>query len=240
MVDRNQGKREDFVVEMVTLQQDESSSSGGVDDSVDPLDSTSPRPLFPIGPETAPSQFQNDAPQPDSSSVPEEKEGGNAQSPFSQEEERGALPEGPTGLSEPDLSTGGMGEGEIPQDGNDGPSGGGDASTADPAAPPGAIGGGRIAPSFVTPRSDGRFNPKPRYPEKARSEGREGTVLLKVTVLPTGEVGEAVAERSSGHADLDRSAVEAVKKWTFSPARRGESPVIASVRIPVTFALDHP
>lgn len=103
----------------------------------------------------------------------------------------------------------------------------------------GGAGGGKIAPRFVIPRA-GRANPKPRYPEGARAEGREGTALLRVTVLPTGKVGEALVERSSGHADLDRSAVEAVMKWTFLPARRGENPVTSSVRIPVTFALDRP
>ncbi|MDC4227707.1 MAG: energy transducer TonB [Candidatus Manganitrophus sp.] len=88
---------------------------------------------------------------------------------------------------------------------------------------PGGIagaGGGQAGPRFVIP-SAGRSNPKPRYPERARAEGREGTALLKVTVLATGKVGEALIEHSSGHADLDRSAVEAVMKWTFLPARRG-------------------
>jgi len=101
----------------------------------------------------------------------------------------------------------------------------------------GGMGGGGRPSGLAIPRPGGRFNPKPRYPEAARAEGREGTVLLKVTVLPTGKVGEAITERSSGHADLDRSAVEAVMKWTFVPARRGENPVMASVRIPVTFKI---
>lgn len=103
----------------------------------------------------------------------------------------------------------------------------------------GGVGGGQVGPRFVIP-SAGRSNPKPHYPARARAEGREGTALLRVTVLPTGKVGEALIERSSGHADLDRSAVEAVIKWTFLPARRGENPVVSSVRIPVTFALDRP
>ncbi|WDT76947.1 MAG: TonB family protein [Candidatus Manganitrophus sp.] len=109
------------------------------------------------------------------------------------------------------------------------------------ALPGGAAGagGGQSGSRFVIP-SAGRSNPKPRYPERARAEGREGTALLRVTVLATGKVGEALIEQSSGHADLDRSAVEAVMKWTFLPARRGENPVVSSVRIPVTFALDRP
>ncbi|MBI3805429.1 MAG: energy transducer TonB [Nitrospirae bacterium] len=113
--------------------------------------------------------------------------------------------------------------------------------TVSDALPGGIDGtGGGAGPRFILPRADGRSHPKPRYPETARAEGREGTALLKVTVLPSGQVGQAVIERSSGHVDLDRAAVEAVIKWTFLPARRGDSPVAAAVRIPVTFSLDHP
>ncbi len=132
-------------------------------------------------------------------------------------------------------STGGKGTGHgSPGDGAPQP-------TVGDALPGGAAGagGGQSGPRFVVP-SAGRSNPKPRYPERARAEGREGTALLKVTVLSTGKVGEALIEQSSGHTDLDRSAVEAVMKWTFLPARRGENPVVSSVRIPVTFALDRP
>ncbi|MFY9268724.1 MAG: energy transducer TonB [Candidatus Manganitrophaceae bacterium] len=103
-----------------------------------------------------------------------------------------------------------------------------------------SIGQGGTASRLIPPQPDGKLNPKPRYPEAARIEGKEGTALLKVTVLPTGRVGEALIERSSGHPDLDRAAVEAVARWTFSPARRGETPVVASVRLPVAFSLREP
>ena len=100
--------------------------------------------------------------------------------------------------------------------------------------------GGGFASLPQMPRPDGRSNPKPDYPEAARAEGREGTVLLRVTVLPSGKVGEATVDRSSDHLDLDRAAIEAVMKWSFLPAREGGNPVSASIRIPVTFALNRP
>lgn len=124
----------------------------------------------------------------------------------------------------------GSSEGEAPQPTV------GDALSAGVAG----VGAGGAAPRFVMPSADGRSHPKPHYPQGARDEGREGTALLKVTVLPTGKVGEAMVERSSGYADLDQAAVDAVMKWTFLPARRGETPVSASIRIPVTFALNDP
>jgi TonB family protein len=137
-------------------------------------------------------------------------------------------------------------DGDFPGKGNNTEQHPGEEGASGPASGNGssgmteASGGGESASGFVMPSPDGRSNPRPRYPEAARAEGREGTALLKVTVLPDGKVGETAVERSSGHADLDRSAVEAVTKWTFLPARRGEAPVAASVRIPVTFALDRP
>jgi len=143
------------------------------------------------------------------------------------------------GVGRSEKGSGGAVSGEGAADGF--PGGSTPRPTVGDALPGGAAGagGGRSGPRFVIP-SAGRSNPKPHYPERARAEGREGTALLRVTVLSTGKVGAALIEQSSGHDDLDRSAVEAVMKWTFLPARRGENPVTSSVRIPVTFALDRP
>jgi protein TonB len=46
-----------------------------------------------------------------------------------------------------------------------------------------------------------------------------------------------VVDRSSGHDMLDESAIEAVKKWRFIPAKRGETPVASSVIVPIIFTL---
>ncbi len=43
--------------------------------------------------------------------------------------------------------------------------------------------------------------------------------------------------RSSGHSSLDRAALRAVKKWVFTPAKRGKRPVASRVQVPVTFRL---
>ena len=80
-------------------------------------------------------------------------------------------------------------------------------------------------------------NPKPGYPLEARQQGYEGKVLLKVEVLQTGRVGEAKVARTSGHQILDQSALTAVKKWRFIPARRGRIPILAWVNIAIRFQL---
>jgi len=80
-------------------------------------------------------------------------------------------------------------------------------------------------------------NQKPGYPLEARQQGYEGKVLLKVEVLQTGRVGEVKVARSSGYGILDQSALTAVKKWRFIPARRGKIPILAWVNIAITFQL---
>ena len=78
---------------------------------------------------------------------------------------------------------------------------------------------------------------KPRYPESARRQGVEGTVLLKMRITEQGSVEEVQVERSAGHPDLDQSAMDAVRRWHFEPARRSGEPVAVEVLIPVQFKL---
>jgi protein TonB len=81
------------------------------------------------------------------------------------------------------------------------------------------------------------YQVKPRYPESARRAGVQGITHLKVRVLENGRVGEVLVERSAGFRDLDFSAMEAVKKWLFEPARRGKETVAVWVHLPVKFEL---
>lgn len=72
------------------------------------------------------------------------------------------------------------------------------------------------------------------YPQAALRSGQEGTVELAVTVLADGGVGEVTVLASAGQA-FDDAAVAAVRRWRFVPAKRGESPVAARLRIPFVF-----
>lgn len=80
-------------------------------------------------------------------------------------------------------------------------------------------------------------NPKPEYPERARREGWEGTVLLQVLVDQEGKSKWVEVSRSSGFESLDGAALEAVKRWRFHPARYGEKRVESWVKIPIIFRL---
>lgn len=95
------------------------------------------------------------------------------------------------------------------------------------------------APAFTEAnfRANYAHNPKPDYPAIARSRGWQGKVLLRVKVSAQG-LSEAVSvEQSSGHDILDESAMQAVQKWRFIPAKRGETPVASSVIVPIDFKL---
>lgn len=81
-------------------------------------------------------------------------------------------------------------------------------------------------------------NPPPRYPQAARRNGDEGTVLLRVLVNPEGAPVQVELDRSSGSSPLDSAAVDAVRHWRFVPARRGTQNVEGWVRVPIVFRLE--
>jgi TonB family protein len=63
-----------------------------------------------------------------------------------------------------------------------------------------------------------------RYPEAAARLRLEGSVLVDVVVEPTGTVG-AVRVLESAGSILDTAVADAVKAWTFEPARVEGKPV---------------
>ena len=81
------------------------------------------------------------------------------------------------------------------------------------------------------------YAPKPDYPARARREGKEGRVLLRVLVDEQGKSKSVEVGDSSGSEALDRAAAEAIKRWRFSPARYGNKSVESWVKIPIDFRL---
>ena len=61
--------------------------------------------------------------------------------------------------------------------------------------------------------------------------------MLKVQVSEEGLSAAVEIERSSGYEILDESAIEALKQWRFTPAKRGETPIASSVIVPIIFTL---
>ncbi|MGH8617296.1 MAG: TonB family protein [Burkholderiales bacterium] len=100
-----------------------------------------------------------------------------------------------------------------------------------PATPP---------PAIVPPRFDAAYlrNPKPVYPPAAKLAREEGLIVLRVLVGADGEAEKVELRTSSGSARLDESALEAVRKWKFVPARQGNVPLAMWVNVPVSFGLN--
>jgi len=82
-----------------------------------------------------------------------------------------------------------------------------------------------------------RSNPKPEYPGEAKRLHQEGVVLLSVEVSAGGLATDVTLKRSSGFPMLDQAAIQAVKRWTFEPARAASFPVASRVDVPVRFSL---
>lgn len=118
------------------------------------------------------------------------------------------------------------------------------AATA-PAAPqapatPAAAAPAAAAAPLTPPSANAGYlrNPAPEYPALAMRRSWEGTVLLRVHVLPNGKPSEIQVQKSSGRDLLDEAAVKAVKNWSFVPAKRGDVPQEGWVSVPIDFKLN--
>ncbi|HYS16765.1 MAG TPA: energy transducer TonB [Candidatus Binatia bacterium] len=111
------------------------------------------------------------------------------------------------------------------------------AATAPAPSLASAPSGGSTGAVTRLARPQGGYQVRPTYPSTARRLGIQGTTLLKVYVLIDGRIGEIVVQESAGHPDLDQASVDAVRRWRFEPARRGNDPVAMWVLLPVEFRL---
>ncbi|MGN6224732.1 energy transducer TonB [Pseudoxanthomonas sp.] len=78
-------------------------------------------------------------------------------------------------------------------------------------------------------------NPSPQYPASALRAGIGGTVMVRAELDASGQPVDVDVIRRSGNRDLDRAAVQAVRKWRFEPAMRNGKGVASTVQVPVDF-----
>lgn len=96
------------------------------------------------------------------------------------------------------------------------------------------------APAALTAaRFDAAYlnNPPPAYPMLSRRLREEGEVMLRVLVAADGQPQRIEVRTGSGSERLDRAAEDAVARWRFVPARRGDTAVEAWVLVPIVFKL---
>lgn len=125
-----------------------------------------------------------------------------------------------SGSGEGDATGQGAGEGEGSGQGQGDGEGSGPQSGV-PVTPPSVV-------SYV----------EPDYPGRAMLDGKSGVVQVRITVNASGGVDAVSVSGSSGSAALDRAAVEAVYRWTFSPAldTHGQ-PMACTIYLPVNFKI---
>jgi TonB family protein len=77
------------------------------------------------------------------------------------------------------------------------------------------------------------------YPAELFSQRVEGEVMLYLVVDSTGAVirDSTRIEKSSGQSAFDAAALQAAPTLRFSPARRGDTAVVAPIQVPIHFTL---
>jgi TonB family protein len=76
----------------------------------------------------------------------------------------------------------------------------------------------------------------PDYPETMRARRIQGIVILECLISTTGKV-ESVRVLRGVHAHLDAAAIEAVKKWEYTPTLLDGEPVTVTMTVTVNFRL---
>jgi protein TonB len=109
----------------------------------------------------------------------------------------------------------------------------------------GGLPGGKVGGlgSEVTPLSKAAVPPRivhsvlPVYPERARLRGIEGEVMIEAVIAPDGGV-EPDIHIVRSIPELDQAAIDAFRRWRFSPARDSDGRALrVLLQAPVRFVL---
>jgi TonB family protein len=84
--------------------------------------------------------------------------------------------------------------------------------------------------------AQGSYTPAPDYTEEARRARLEDVCVVSVIIGTDGHTSHIVVTKKLGMG-LDEKAVEAVRTWTFEPARRNGRPVLTHLTLKVQFKL---
>ena len=79
--------------------------------------------------------------------------------------------------------------------------------------------------------------PNPIYPARSRKVGEQGSVMVRVLVDVTGRPAQVSLQTSSGHPELDQSALSAVRAAQFRPYSEAGVAQAVWVLVPINFVL---
>ena len=98
----------------------------------------------------------------------------------------------------------------------------------------------RFRKELESKKADGKLQilskPRPGYTETARSENIQGTVVLRVTFLASGKIGEVTPVKTLPNG-LTEQAIAAAKEIEFEPAVEHGHPVSVTKQIEYSFAI---
>lgn len=104
----------------------------------------------------------------------------------------------------------------------------------------GGVAGGVLGaielPEGADPPKPSKRNARPQYPTLALSERRTGLVILKVVIDADGRVTDVNVLR--GEEPFTKTAVAAVKKWRYEPARHNGSAISVYRIIQIPFKIE--
>ena len=92
-----------------------------------------------------------------------------------------------------------------------------------------------VVPAEVEPTSQAQH--QPIFPADAEQVRHEGNPVVLVSLDDQGHIRFARIYRSSGYPELDASAVDAAKQWTYDPCLKNGVGFACAVHIPVNFLL---
>lgn len=99
-----------------------------------------------------------------------------------------------------------------------------------PPAPPSVVSASDLGTRMVS-------GGPPRYPLESRRKKEQGTVELLIVLGIDGAVETISVGRSSGFARLDNAALNAVRRWRWSPTTRDGAPVKVRGVVEIPFVL---
>ena len=80
---------------------------------------------------------------------------------------------------------------------------------------------------------------KPVYPDIAQEAGIEGQVIVQCFIDKQGKVKETIILKGIPNTGLNESAIEALRKTRFRPAKQRETKVGVWITIPINFTLQN-
>jgi TonB family protein len=95
----------------------------------------------------------------------------------------------------------------------------------------------RVGGNVRAPRK--QVNVNPVYPASMREAGREGVVPIEALIGTDGTVQSLRVRSAQVHPDFAKSAIDAVRQWTFDPTLLNGTPVEVVMNVTVEFSLSN-